>query len=103
MGETRVDLVHILEDLRDAYPGPIEETILTEVLANALDSGARSLELRTDREERTLVARDDGRGMTRRELSRYHDLGASTKRRGRGRVPGSLGRRAANGSVAETF
>ena len=84
MGETRVDLVHILEDLRDAYPGLIEETILTEVLANALDSGARSLELRTHREERTLVARDDGRGMTRRELSRYHDLGASTKRRGRG-------------------
>lgn len=84
MGETRVDLVHILEDLRDAYSGPIEETILTEMLANALDSGARSLELRTDREERTLMARDDGRGMTRRELSRYHDLGASTKRRGRG-------------------
>jgi hypothetical protein len=84
MGETRVDLVHILEDLRDAYPGPIEETILTEMLANALDSGARSLELCTDREQRTLLARDDGRGMTRRELSRYHDLGASTKRRGAG-------------------
>jgi hypothetical protein len=84
MGETRVDLVHILEDLRDAYSGPIEETILTEVLANALDSGARSLELCTDREQRTLLARDDGRGMTRRELSRYHDLGASTKRRGAG-------------------
>lgn len=84
MGETRVDLVHILEDLRDAYRGPIEETILTEILANALDSGARSLELRTDQEERTLVARDDGRGMTRRELTRYHDLGATSKRRGRG-------------------
>lgn len=84
MGQTRVDLAHILEDLRDAYAGPIEETILTEIVANALDSGARSLELHVDREERTLTARDDGRGMTRRELSRYHDLGASTKRRGRG-------------------
>jgi hypothetical protein len=84
MGETRVDLVHILEDLRDAYSGPIEETILTEILANALDSGARSLKLWTDQEERTLLARDDGRGMTKRELSRYHDLGATTKRRGRG-------------------
>ena len=41
MGETRVDLVHILEDLRDAYPGSIEDTILTEILANALDSRAR--------------------------------------------------------------
>jgi len=84
MGQTRVDLAHILEDLRDAYAGPIEETILTEIVANALDSGARSLDLHVDRGERTLTARDDGRGMTRRELSRYHDLGASAKRRGRG-------------------
>jgi hypothetical protein len=84
MGETRVDLVHLLEDLRDAYPGSLEETILTEILANALDSGATRLELRTDRGERTLFALDNGRGMTRRELSRYHDLAASTKKRGRG-------------------
>jgi hypothetical protein len=40
MGETRVDLLHLLEDLRDAYVGPVEETILTEIVANALDSGA---------------------------------------------------------------
>ena len=84
MGETRVDLVHILEDLRDAYPGSIEDTILTEILANALDSRARRLELRTERSERLLIARDDGSGMTRRELTRYHDLASSTKRRGHG-------------------
>jgi hypothetical protein len=40
MGETRVDLLHLLEDLRDAYPASLEETILTEVVANSLDSGA---------------------------------------------------------------
>ncbi len=40
MGETRVDLLHLLEDLRDAYPGAIEETILTETVANSLESGA---------------------------------------------------------------
>jgi len=28
MGETRVDLLHLLEDLADAYPGDLEETIL---------------------------------------------------------------------------
>ena len=27
MGETRVDLLHLLEDLRDAYPGSLEETL----------------------------------------------------------------------------
>jgi len=40
MGETRVDLLHLLEGLRDAYPGLAEETILTEIVANALDSRA---------------------------------------------------------------
>ena len=29
MGQTRVDLQHLLEDLRDAYPDAIEETILS--------------------------------------------------------------------------
>jgi hypothetical protein len=48
VGETRVDLQHLLEDLRDAYTGAIEETILTEVIANALDSGATRIQLRTD-------------------------------------------------------
>ncbi len=43
MGETRVDLHHLLEDLRDAYPGELEETILTEVVANSLDTGATCL------------------------------------------------------------
>jgi hypothetical protein len=84
MGETRVDLVHLLEDLRDTYPGSLEETILTEIVANALDSGARSLRLETDSVDATLIAVDDGAGMTRRELSRYHDLGSTSKRRGRG-------------------
>jgi hypothetical protein len=45
MGETRVDLLHLLEDLRDAYPGSLEETILTEIIANALDSGAATIRL----------------------------------------------------------
>ena len=30
MGETRVDLLHLLEDLEDAHPGGLEETILRE-------------------------------------------------------------------------
>ncbi len=83
-GETRVDLLHLLEDLRDAYPGALEETILTEIVANSLDSGAGSIVVATDQERRTLTLIDDGRGMIRRELTRYHDLAASSKTRGRG-------------------
>jgi hypothetical protein len=84
VGETRVDLQHLLEDLRDAYTGALEETILTEVVANALDSAATRIRLLTDPAAATLTIVDDGRGMQRRELARYHDVAASTKARGEG-------------------
>jgi hypothetical protein len=84
MGETRVDLLHLLEDLRDAYPGSIEETILTEIIANALDSGATQITFECDPAHRTLTTVDNGSGMRRRELARYHDVAASTKTRGQG-------------------
>jgi len=84
MGETRVDLLHLLEDLRDAYPGPTEETILTEIVANALDSGATRIAIDTDARAPAATIADDGAGMRRRELARYHDIAASTKVRGAG-------------------
>ena len=84
MGETRVDLLHLLEDLRDANPGSTEGTILTEIVANALDSGAATITITTDPAAPALTIVDDGAGMRRRELSRYHDIAASTKVRGAG-------------------
>jgi Histidine kinase-, DNA gyrase B-, and HSP90-like ATPase len=84
VGETRVDLQHLLEDLRDAYSGALEETILTEVVANALDSGASCIRILPNPAASTLTVVDDGRGMQRRELARYHDVAASTKARGEG-------------------
>ena len=84
MGETRVDLQHLLEDLRDAYPGSIEESILTEIMANSLDSGATRISFDADPAQRTLTAIDNGSGMQRRELARYHDIASSTKTRGEG-------------------
>jgi HSP90 family molecular chaperone len=70
--------------LRDGYPGTLEETTLTEIIANALDSGAGSIVLAPNPEAATLTVIDDGRGMSRRELTRYHDLAASSKTKGRG-------------------
>ncbi|HYB72684.1 MAG TPA: ATP-binding protein [Candidatus Sulfotelmatobacter sp.] len=84
MGETRVDLHHLLEDLRDAYPAALEETILTEMVANSLDSGASRIRITADPVTSTLALLDDGSGMQRRELARYHDLAASAKVRGEG-------------------
>ena len=84
MGETRVDLLHLLKDLRDAYPGSIEETIVTEMVANALDSGATTIQLMTDSAESTITVVDNGRGMLQKELRQYHDIAATTKSRGGG-------------------
>lgn len=84
MGETRVDLHHLLEDLRDAYPGATEETILTEIVANSLDSGAATIAITTDTARAGLTIVDDGTGMRRREPARYHDIAASAKVRGDG-------------------
>jgi len=84
VGETRVDLLHLLEDLRDAYPGATEETILTEIVANSLDSRATVVTITIDPALRTFTLVDDGTGMRRRELARYHDVAASTKVKGEG-------------------
>jgi hypothetical protein len=84
VAETRVDLLHLLEDLRDAYPGALEETILTEVIANSLDSGATVIRISADSGRASFTIVDNGSGMPRRDLRRYHDLAASTKARGQG-------------------
>lgn len=84
MGETRVDLLHLLEDLRDAYPGALEETIITEIVANSLDSGARHIRFMPGAAQMSLTVVDDGAGMQRKDLIRYHDLATSAKQRGQG-------------------
>lgn len=84
MGETRVDLEHLLEDLRDAYPSSIAETILTEIIANSLDSGASRITMTADPAQSTLAVVDNGSGMQRKAMRQYHDIAASTKVRGQG-------------------
>jgi len=83
-GYTKVDLRHLLEDLRDAYPGGLEETILTELVANSLDAGAANIRLFADPAAAEFRLEDDGRGMVWKELRLFHNLAASTKTRGEG-------------------
>jgi hypothetical protein len=84
MGETRVNLKHLLEDIRDAYPFPYEEAIITELVANSLDSGASQIGFLIDPESRTLSIVDNGKGMIDRDLEEYHDIAATTKVKGKG-------------------
>jgi hypothetical protein len=84
VGETRIELKHLLEDLRDAYPWSEDEIVVTELIANALDSKASRLAFTVDVAAQTLALADDGRGMTAKGLKSYHDIAATTKTRGRG-------------------
>ena len=61
MGGTRVDLVHLLEDLRDAYVDPIEETILSEAIANSLDSRASIVSLDPNADDASISSAAESR------------------------------------------
>ncbi len=84
MRETRVNLKHLLEDIRDSYISTIEEVILLELIANALDSGASRISFFVDLSENSLTVIDNGRGMKRKDLSNYHNIASTTKIKGKG-------------------
>ena len=84
MAETRVDLKHLLEDIRDSYPCPVEEAILTELIANSLDSDCSRIEIRIEPNQRRLTFVDNGEGMNRKGFEQYHDIASTTKVRGKG-------------------
>src|SRR3989338_11232544 len=82
--ETRVNLLHLLEDIRDSYAMPLEEVTITELIANALDSEAAQINLTMNPVEGFFRVTDNGRGMRRPELKEYHNIAATAKVRGRG-------------------
>ena len=84
MGETRVNLHHLLEDIRDSYPFPQEEVIVTELVANSLDSHASDIRFIVDSEKYILTVIDNGKGMNKKELDGYHNIASTTKTRGMG-------------------
>jgi hypothetical protein len=84
VAETKVDLRHLLEDMRDSYPCPAEEAILSELVANSLDSGCSRIDITVEPEQHRLTFVDNGEGMTPKQFEQYHDIAATTKVRGRG-------------------
>ncbi|KKU76892.1 MAG: hypothetical protein UY03_C0024G0005 [Parcubacteria group bacterium GW2011_GWA2_47_64] len=70
--------------MRDSYNAPLEEVILTELIANALDSKATRLDFIADATGRFLRCVDNGAGMKRQQLKEYHNIASSDKVRGQG-------------------
>ena len=50
----------MLEDIRDSYPCPVEEAILTELVANSLDSHCSRIDILIEPKHRRLTFVDDG-------------------------------------------
>lgn len=84
LNETRVNLKHLLEDMRDSYAAPLEEVIITELIANALDSKACRIDFIINPGNGFLRCIDNGFGMKRPQLKEYHNIAASAKQKGQG-------------------
>lgn len=82
--ETRVNLKHLLRDIRDSYTAPLEEVIISELIANSLDSKASEIHFEINKPEKYIRCVDNGLGMKRQSLKEYHNIASSTKTRGSG-------------------
>ena len=81
---SKVNTRHLLDDVADGYKHSIEQTIIVEAVANALDAGASSIAFDTSSKPSSLTVIDNGVGMNEAEFESYHDLAQSAKVRGEG-------------------
>jgi len=68
------------------YAYPVEEVVLTEIVANALDAKATRISIDYDPAANLLVVEDNGLGMDERQFDEYHDFAAGLKARGSGGI-----------------
>ena len=80
---SRVNVRKLVKDLADMYPDHPFDVVITELVANSLDSKAKSIALEWDDSAGILTVADDGEGMTHQQFEEYHDLAAELKSRGR--------------------
>jgi len=82
--ESSVNFKNLIKDLADIYPYDVDEVILVELIANALDAKANNVSIDYDPENKVLVVFDDGKGMNSDTFEEYHDFAAGLKTRGTG-------------------
>ncbi|MFA5628786.1 MAG: ATP-binding protein [Dehalococcoidales bacterium] len=82
--ESSVNFENLIKDLADMYPYDVGIVVLVELLANALDSKANSIEVEYNSKEKSLTVIDNGTGMTKESFAQYHDFAAGLKTRGSG-------------------
>lgn len=81
---SRVNVRRLVGDLADMYSDHPFDVVITELVANSLDSKAKSISVEWDNDASVLTVADDGEGMTEQQFEEYHDLAAEIKSRGTG-------------------
>ena len=81
---SRVNFNKLVQDLADMYHDDPFDVVLTELVANALDSKATEISIDWNAENSILVITDNGRGMASEAFEQYHDFAAELKPRGAG-------------------
>ena len=82
--ESSVNFQNLIKDLAEIYPFDVDEVILVELIANSLDAKPTIISIDFDRNKKSLVVADNGKGMTDKDFEQYHDFAAGLKTRGVG-------------------
>lgn len=81
---SRVNVRKLIRDLADMYSDHPFDVVIAEIVANSLDSKAKSISIDWDNNASVLTVTDDGEGMDEQQFEEYHDLAAELKSRGTG-------------------
>lgn len=81
MPDVKINVYHTLENFLDAYNDQWSMVVL-EAIANALDAKATRVDIVLD--NRNISFQDNGPGMSEKQFKKYHDISASSKRKGVG-------------------
>ena len=82
--ESSVNFRNLIRDLADMYTQGVEEVIVVELVANALDAKATSISIEYNSARNMLTVVDNGAGMNAEQFALYHDFAAGLKTRGTG-------------------
>ena len=82
--ESSVNFQNLIKDLAEIYPFDVDEVVLVELIANSLDAKPTLISIDFDRNKKSLVVTDNGKGMTANDFEQYHDFAAGLKTRGVG-------------------
>jgi len=104
---SKINYKNMIQNLADMYPYDIDEVILVECIANALDAKSTKIFISFKPESNSLLIQDNGAGMNESQFRLYHDFAMGLKSRGEGIGFAGLGAKIsfniANRVITETY